>query len=66
MSNTSIGRGPASGGNENHEGDPCHKTMGEEVGQERPAGSDVPELVPAVSAEAQKKPGTTAPVTPLN
>lgn len=41
MSNTSIGRGPASGGNENHDGDPRHTTMGEAVKQERPAGNEV-------------------------
>lgn len=41
MSNTSIGRGPASGGNENHDGDPLHKTLGEAVKQERPAGNEV-------------------------
>jgi hypothetical protein len=41
MSNTSIGRGPASGGNENHDGDPLHKTLGEVVGQEPPAGNEV-------------------------
>jgi hypothetical protein len=40
-SNTSIGRGPASGGNENHDGDPTKKTLGESVGQERPSGSDI-------------------------
>jgi hypothetical protein len=38
--NTSIGRGPASGGNENHDNDPTRTTMGETVGQERPAGSE--------------------------
>lgn len=38
---TSIGRGPAYGGNENHEGNPEHKTMGEEVQQEPPAGNDL-------------------------
>ena len=64
MSNTSIGRGPASGGNENHEGDPRHKTMGEEVGQERPAGNEVPELVPAVTPDQQKKPRSAAVVAP--
>jgi len=42
--NTSIGRGPASGGNENHDGDALNKTMGETVGQESPAGSAAPEL----------------------
>ena len=41
MSHTSIGRGPASGGNENHDGDPSNTTLGETVKQERPAGSDV-------------------------
>jgi len=39
MGNTSIGRGPASGGNENHDGDPVHTTLGEEVQQEPPAGN---------------------------
>ena len=47
MSNTSIGRGPATGGNENHDGDPRNKTLGEAVTQERPAGSVVPEPAPA-------------------
>jgi hypothetical protein len=41
MSNTSVGRGPASGGNENHDGDPTHKTLGEAVKQEPPAGNDL-------------------------
>jgi hypothetical protein len=40
MSSTSIGRGPAGGGNENHDGDPTRKTLGETVGEERPAGAD--------------------------
>ena len=39
MGSTSIGRGPASGGNENHDADPVHTTMGEEVKQEPPAGN---------------------------
>jgi hypothetical protein len=39
MGSTSIGRGPASGGNENHEADPTHTTLGEEVQQEPPAGN---------------------------
>jgi hypothetical protein len=39
MGSTSIGRGPASGGNENHEANPVHTTMGEEVKQEPPAGN---------------------------
>lgn len=41
MSTSSIGRGPASGGNENHDGDPSHTTLGEAVKQERPAGNEV-------------------------
>jgi hypothetical protein len=42
MSNTSIGRGPAHGSNENHDGDPRHKTLGEAVSQEEPpTGNDV-------------------------
>jgi hypothetical protein len=40
MSNTSIGRGPAGGGNENHDGDPTNKTLGEKVKQEPPAGAE--------------------------
>ena len=44
MSNSSIGRGPAFGGNENHDGDPESKTLGESVKQEPPAGNDVNEL----------------------
>ena len=36
---TSIGRGPASGGNENHDSDPTKTTLGETVGQESPAGA---------------------------
>lgn len=61
MSNTSIGRGPASGGNENHDGDPEHKTMGETVQQEPPAGSELvdgagPE-VPAGVKGGRAKPG---------
>ena len=38
--NTSIGRGPGAGGNENHDGDPTNKTLGEKVGQEPPAGAE--------------------------
>lgn len=38
---TSVGRGPASGGNENHDGDPMHTTLGEAVTQEPPAGNDL-------------------------
>jgi hypothetical protein len=41
--NTSVGRGPASGGNENHDGDPQTKTFGEKVKQEPPAGNEAGE-----------------------
>jgi hypothetical protein len=63
MSNTStsIGRGPASGGNENHGADPTHKTLGEDVKQEPPAGSAVADQsapdVPAGVPGAKPKPG---------
>lgn len=40
-SSTSIGRGPAHGGNENHDGDPLNTTLGETVKQEPPAGNDL-------------------------
>lgn len=54
MSNTSIGRGPASGGNENHDGDPLHTTLGETVSQEPPAGNElIDEAVPDVPAGVQ-------------
>lgn len=56
-SNTSIGRGPASGGNENHDGDPRNKTLGEKVGQEAPAGSAADALdAPAGVPGAGEKP----------
>jgi hypothetical protein len=58
---TSIGRGPAGGGNENHDGDPRHKTLGETVGQEPPAGNEVLDPaapdVPAGVPGAKPKPG---------
>jgi len=62
MSNTSIGRGPAHGSNENHDGDPRHKTLGEAVSHEEPpTGNDVLEDavpdVPAGVAGSQPKPG---------
>ena len=60
MSNTSIGRGPASGGNENHDGDPRNKTLGETVGQEPPAGNDALEDAP-VGAPAGVPVGQPAP-----
>lgn len=63
MSNTSIGRGPAHGSNENHDGDPTHKTLGEGASQdEAPAGADdvleqaAPD-VPAGVKGAPAKPG---------
>lgn len=56
MSSTSIGRGPASGGNENHDGDPRHTTLGESVKQEPPAGSKVPGDAPATVADGRIPP----------
>lgn len=42
MSNTSIGRGPAHGSNENRNGDPTNKTLGEDASQDdAPTGSEV-------------------------
>lgn len=64
MSNTSIGRGPASGGNENHDGDPRHTTMGEAVQQERPAGSKVPETVAPGTPQEPATPVTGEVVPP--
>lgn len=57
--NTSVGRGPAAGGNENHDGDPANKTMGESVQQEAPAGSgsaqsQAPELPAGVAGGVAK------------
>ncbi len=64
MSNTSssIGRGPAHGSNENKDGDPTHKTLGEGASQdEAPAGADVLEQaapdVPAGVPGGKPKPG---------
>jgi hypothetical protein len=55
MSNTSIGRGPAHGSNENHDGDPTHKTMGEAASQDEPAaGTDLlDEAAPPMPAGVQ-------------
>ena len=72
MSNTSIGRGPASGGNENHDGDPRHTTMGEAVQQERPAGNEVleeanaavPAAIPAGQAQPDAKVDSPKPPPP--
>jgi hypothetical protein len=59
-SNTSIGRGPAHGRNENHDGDPLNKTFGETASQDDPpagrelideAGPDVPAGVPGAKAK---------------
>jgi hypothetical protein len=61
MGNPSVGRGPASGGNENHDGDPSAKTMGENVKQEPPAGNEFLDEVtvdlPAGVAGGKAKPG---------
>lgn len=65
MSNTSIGRGPASGGNENHDADPRHTTLGESVTQERPAGSVVPEPAPA-DPDGRDQPQPNLPAAPPN
>lgn len=51
MSNTSIGRGPAHGSNENHDGDPRNKTLGEAASQDQaPAGSEVADGAPGMPA----------------
>lgn len=62
MSNTSIGRGPAHGSNENHDGDPRSKTLGEKVSQdEPPIGNDlIDEVAPDLPAGvpgARPRPG---------
>ncbi len=58
MSNQSIGRGPAHGSNENHDGDPRNKTLGEGVSQdEAPAGNDLlDKAAPDVSKGPQSQP----------
>ena len=61
-SNTSIGRGPAHGSNENRDNDPTHKTLGEGASQEQaPAGADLVEGaapdVPAGVKGGKAKPG---------
>ena len=59
--NTSVGRGPASGGNENHDGDPLNKTLGESAQQEPPAGNELIDEagpdVPVGVQGARPKPG---------
>ncbi len=60
MSSTSIGRGPAHGGNENHDGDPRHTTLGEAApAQEPPVGNDlVDQAAPQVPVPGGRaKPG---------
>lgn len=63
MGSTSIGRGPASGGNENHDGNPVHTTMGEEVKQEPPAGNrnEIGEAQPVPQPPGPAGPPRTAP-----
>jgi hypothetical protein len=60
---TSVGRGPASGGNENHDGDPRKTTLGETVGQEPAAGGTVVEdaspQLPSGVPGGNAKPGVT-------
>lgn len=62
MGSTSIGRGPASGGNENHEANPMHTTLGEEVKQEPPAGNqnELDEPAPA-KGKAPEPPRASPP-----
>lgn len=60
--NTSVGRGPAHGNNENHDGDPTHSTFGEAASQDDPpVGNDVLEHasadLPGGLAGARAKPG---------
>lgn len=61
-SSTSVGRGPAHGSNENHDGDPLHKTLGEAASQDAPpAGNELldeaaPEM-PAGVAGGPSRPG---------
>ena len=66
MSTTSVGRGPASGGNENHDGDACKTTLGESVQQEPPAGGeladDAARPVPAGGPGGLPAPGKFGPV----
>ena len=63
--NTSIGRGPAAGGNENHDGDATRKTLGETAGQETPAGAEsvVDTAAPDLS-KAREKADETYPDGP--
>lgn len=64
MGNTSIGRGPASGGNENHDGDPRHTTLGEAVTQEPPAGNDLEQAAPEVPADVPDSRGQPGKLPP--
>jgi hypothetical protein len=68
-SSTSIGRGPAHGGNENHDGDPRNKTLGETVKQEPPAGNELaddagPDGPAGVPSDADVEVGTPRPGRP--
>lgn len=57
-SSTSIGRGPAHGSNENHDGDPTHTTLGEGASQEEaPAGSEaLDKPAPDVRPDVERSP----------
>lgn len=62
MSGVSAGRGPAHGGNENHDGDATHTTLGEAASNDQPpAGADVLDQaappVPAGVPGAPAEPG---------
>lgn len=63
---TSVGRGPAHGGNENHDGDPLNTTFGETVKEEPPAGNDlVEEMIEEMGEKSKKQTSTaTTAVTP--
>lgn len=62
-STTSVGRGPAHGSNENHDGDPTHITMGEGASPEDPpAGNDL--LEQAASQLPDGRPGEHGPAGP--
>jgi hypothetical protein len=62
MSTTSIGRGPAHGSNENHDGDPTHTTLGEGASQDdAPAGSEAEGVLPEMPVGmpgARARPGS--------
>jgi hypothetical protein len=63
MSNsTSIGRGPAHGSNENHDGDPRNRTLGEKASQDDPPGGN--EALEPEVRDTPKRPPDVKPVDP--